>query len=35
MKRLVEFVGNFFRREWFLLVTLTAIAVIILLFELL
>jgi hypothetical protein len=35
MKRLFEFVGNFLRKEWFLLVTLVAIALIILLFELL
>jgi len=33
MKRLLELVGNFFRKEWFLLVTLAAIALIILLFE--
>ncbi len=35
MKRLVELVRNFLRREWFLLVTLVAIALIIVLFELL
>lgn len=35
MKRLLEFVVNFLRREWFLLVTIATIAVIILLFELL
>ncbi len=35
MKRLIELVRDFLRREWFLLVTLLAIALIILLFELL
>lgn len=34
MKSLIEFIAKFIRKEWFLLVAMVAIALIVLLFEL-
>jgi hypothetical protein len=35
MKRLIEVIADFFRKEWFLLLAMSTIALIILVFELL